>query len=309
MASDQRNATSISPPGQAKAKVFAPRIIRLLSDLQVASEIGPSGFALIACLICRQDQLGYSRPFKAFNTQLSTALGLSDNSLRKAVNACIAAGWLRTLRTKYRGETSYVVLIPDNVPDHLLGPLRDYRKICGHDDFMTSNSAVIDSPQKPHDLKSCGHENPMTAAMTSNSAAIERHDRSHDRKICGPPILILEEDPKPTGAVVVDPSPYPDESEDKPIHVEDDLSAEDKEFAKTVFADFEKRLNCGKNSELWMIAKKVAVSDDAAQAATEAMQAVEEIKKQPNHTIRNLISFFISNYRKRFNTAKEIGSI
>lgn len=308
MASDQRNATSTSPPGQAKAKVFAPRIIRLLSDLQAASEIGPSGFALIACLICRQDQLGYSRPFKAFNTQLSTALGLSDNSLRKAVNACIAAGWLRTLRTKYRGETSYVVLIPDNVPDHLLGPLRDYRRICGHDDFMTSSSAVIDSPQKPHDLKSCGHENPMTAAMTSNCAAIERHDRSHDRKICGPPILILEEDPKPASAAVVDPSPYPDESEDKPIHVEDDLSAEDKEFARTVFQQINDTINCGSNSEVWMIAKKVAVSEVAALAASEAMDAVDDVQKNPGNQIRNMTSFFISNYRKRYQTAKEVGS-
>lgn len=308
MASDQRNATSISPPGQAKAKVFAPRIIRLLSDLQAASEIGPSGFALIACLICRQDQLGYSRPFKAFNTQLSTALGLSDNSLRKAVNACIAAGWLRTLRTKYRGETSYVVLIPDNVPDHLLGPLRDYRRICGHDDFMTSNSAVIDSPQKPHELKSCGHENPMTAAMTSNSAAIERHDRSDDRRICGPPFLILEEDPKPTSAAVVDPSPYPDESKDKPIHIEDDLSAEDKEFARTVFQQINDAINCGSNSEVWMIAKKVAVSEVAALAASEAMDAVDDVQKNPGNQIRNMTSFFISNYRKRYQTAKEIGS-
>jgi len=135
--------------GQVKSGtlVFAPRIIRLMADVEAAKEIGTTGFALISHLTCQQDRFGYQRPYKAHAAQLCRELGFSKNTLTKFANKCVEHGWLRLNRSTVRGEAKYWVTIPDHIPDHHKESLSDYLKICGSDQRKICVDRCVDHPK------------------------------------------------------------------------------------------------------------------------------------------------------------------
>ncbi|WDI42108.1 hypothetical protein [Bremerella sp. P1] len=125
--------TSKNEQGSKTTRVLAPRIIRLLADVEAAKDITPTGFALVSYLICRQDQFGYRRPYKAYAAQLCRELNISANTLTKIADMCVDAGWLCLKRRNSRDEAKYWVTIPDYIPEHHKEQLGDYLKICGND--------------------------------------------------------------------------------------------------------------------------------------------------------------------------------
>ncbi|MEW4564687.1 hypothetical protein AB1K70_19255 [Bremerella sp. JC770] len=135
--------------GQVKSGtlVFAPRIIRLMADVEAAKEIGTTGFALISHLTCQQDRFGYQRPYKAHAAQLCRELGFSKNTLTKFANKCVEHGWLRLNRSTVRDEAKYWVTIPDHIPDHHKESLSDYLKICGSDQRKICVDRCVDHPK------------------------------------------------------------------------------------------------------------------------------------------------------------------
>ncbi len=92
---------------------FANRYTTLLYQFEAVAQIGQLGVLLCILIAHREDAMHYTRPIDFWNSQLLAALGISKwETLNKARQAAIEAGWIEYEGTNTRSRGKYRATIP-----------------------------------------------------------------------------------------------------------------------------------------------------------------------------------------------------
>ena len=139
-----------------RPKFFANKFCRLLTDLDVASDIGAAGCWLLTVIVMVEDKLRYSRPVKKWNANLMSELGgIDQRTLRNIRQKAIDAGWLHYEFDKgSRKHGRYWVTIPisdDSIPEYL-SELRGTRNVPRDVPRDVPHSNPIPKPKPKADL-------------------------------------------------------------------------------------------------------------------------------------------------------------
>jgi hypothetical protein len=129
---------------------FDPRFQQALIDRAAANTIGPAGCWLLTVIVNMEDRKRYEGPAAFWSHQLTTLLGVSEDSLGRIRKRCVESGWLHYEPGAKAKAARYWVTVPGEatppqVAEESMGPTRKMRP-------QVAEESAGESRENPRDI-------------------------------------------------------------------------------------------------------------------------------------------------------------